>query len=891
VAAAPPAPPPVDPPRVQRAPPTAIPSLLPPPAAGYTPEPVRDPVRAASSPSAPVHTGETGLPSIGPAAAPTLSYQGVEGSRTIAFAGRPITIGRGSQCDLRLGVDGDKVSRKHTTFEWDGNAVWVGDSSANGTFVDNTKVEGRVRVEPGRRVWITRYRRPDGQWDSEHVITVVPPGGTAVTPLAAAPVPGPATRVFRAPGADAAAPKPPAAPPPAAPAAPPPVAPEPAAAPPPWSRVGNINLIGHFAQSPYGSIYRGEQELSGDLRRKVLIKVFHQLEGKGKEAARKKFLAESRILLELSHPGIVRVLDVGEHDEVPYLVMEHLTTTLAARMKEGPLPPDRVREFIRQAASALQVLHEHPLRILHRDIKGESLWMDDFGNVRLADFGLAKLVEHDPTMKPGTLRYTAPETFNPAAGTIGPASDLYSLGWLAYEAACGEARFAAEFPDIYRHRGREEVKWMEWHTAGAKDARPLSQVIAGFPDDLARLIAMMTARSIGSRPADCRSVLAALSGAPATPLVQRAAPTAPAPAVHRAAPGEPEHKATMVVPRGAVAAAVSAHAAVPASPPAPMPAAAVPTVGPSATEESYDAPPPVRTVVPQSDSGPVPDEDGRKSAGSPMGMYLIIGSAVLVVGLATAWFLMRSRGGGDGDTPKDGTKDDTVEKKTDTTPVSTDWLNAAEFTNSVGMKFVKVRGGSFLMGSPRDEADRDPNESDPTSKSVGDLHMAASEVTLAAFRRFKSEHSQEAGNPEGPVAGVSFPEAERFCAWLGEQPDEKKAGRAYRLPTEAEWEYACRAGTTAAFAGNVEEMAWYRDNSNRRARQTASKKPNAWGLFDMHGNVWEWCADAGSQPDSRVTRGGSYLDRVHRCRSAARQSELTNERRADLGFRVVCVKN
>jgi len=155
-----------------------------------------------------------------------------------------------------------------------------------------------------------------------------------------------------------------------------------------------------------------------------------------------------------------------------------------------------------------------------------------------------------------------------------------------------------------------------------------------------------------------------------------------------------------------------------------------------------------------------------------------------------------------------------------------------------------------------------------------------------------------------PVENVSWGDAMEFCRKLTER--ERQAGRLpsgtiYTLPTEAQWEYACRAGTTGDYAGEVDAMAWYAKNSGAATHAVGTKQANAWGLHDMHGNVWEWCADwyadklpGGSVSDSkgpasgsfRVRRGGSWGYDAAYCRSAFRDGVSPGYRNGILGFRL-----
>ena len=159
-----------------------------------------------------------------------------------------------------------------------------------------------------------------------------------------------------------------------------------------------------------------------------------------------------------------------------------------------------------------------------------------------------------------------------------------------------------------------------------------------------------------------------------------------------------------------------------------------------------------------------------------------------------------------------------------------------------------------------------------------------------------------------PVENVSWNDAQEFCRRLSALPAEKAAGRRYRLPTEAEWEYAARAGASeqpgaAEADGDLNDAAWYAANSRGRPHPVGQKALNAWGLCDMYGNVAEWCADgyaadyyakspaddpAGpSAAETRVIRGGSWNQPASACRPAARCSAKPDERSANVGFRVV----
>jgi formylglycine-generating enzyme required for sulfatase activity len=278
---------------------------------------------------------------------------------------------------------------------------------------------------------------------------------------------------------------------------------------------------------------------------------------------------------------------------------------------------------------------------------------------------------------------------------------------------------------------------------------------------------------------------------------------------------------------------------------------------------------------------------------------------------------------------------------------------AKDETNSLGMAFVLVPAGKFTRGSPESEPDRQEEEGPPHEVTLTrPFYLGRHEVTVAAFRRFVEEAGYQtqaerdgAGgwgydareqkfvgrhpaytwrNPgydqtdAHPVINVSWYDAVAFCEWLS-----KKEGRRYELPTEAEWEYACRAGTTTRFStgddpaslqgvANLADAAFLGkfpaasyavgwNDSEPFAAPVGRYKPNPWGIYDLHGNVWEWCADwferytaravtdptGGPPGEHKVLRGGAYSVDPKQCRCADRYRSSPAGRNNYYGFRVV----
>ncbi len=227
------------------------------------------------------------------------------------------------------------------------------------------------------------------------------------------------------------------------------------------------------------------------------------------------------------------------------------------------------------------------------------------------------------------------------------------------------------------------------------------------------------------------------------------------------------------------------------------------------------------------------------------------------------------------------------------------------FTNSLEMKFVYIKPGSFLMGSPNSEKGRYIDEKQHEVVIAEGFFLQDSAVTIGQWTKIMADaplsfHFER--NDEWPVILISWFEVQEFITKLNENLKDNS----YRLPTEAEWEYACRAGSLGAFSfGNntskLSNYAWYMDNSNERPHPVKMKKPNAWGINDMHGNIWEWCQDwygeyhvgisdnpkGAMKGDSRVLRGGAWNYRAEACRSSSRIRHAPEFSANHIGFRLV----
>jgi len=318
--------------------------------------------------------------------------------------------------------------------------------------------------------------------------------------------------------------------------------------------------------------------------------------------------------------------------------------------------------------------------------------------------------------------------------------------------------------------------------------------------------------------------------------------------------------------------------------------------------------------------------NSQRVAGKGLKLFVLSAALLGVGGLFTV--------GACGESPAGATGAEKTSAAAASSPEGKNFVQRIPGTD-VTFEMVQVPAGTFTMGSPTSEAGRKPDEGPQVEVEVDPFYIGSHEVTWAEYNKFLQNYHRIAGlDPDkksaipaakladavtyptpmyeleaGPILdrmgrGDKFPAvimsqfaARQYCKWLS-----KKTGRFYRLPTEAEWEYACRAGTKTAYnvgddPKQLGDAAWYFDNSEKEDgdgayREVGKKKPNAWGLYDMHGNVAEWCMDAyepnwyqkfqGKKPKAlelinwptaqygRVIRGGGWESEKEDCRSARR---------------------
>jgi formylglycine-generating enzyme required for sulfatase activity/serine/threonine protein kinase len=726
-------------------------------------------------------------------------------------------------------------------------------------------------------------------------------------------------------------------------------------------RLGPYRVLEVLGAGGMGVVFKAEDPA---LARIVALKVMLP-SATDSAAAKERFLREARMAAALDHDHVVRIFQVGEDRGVPFLAMEFLKgESLEDRLKrDGRIPIGEAVRIGREVADGLAVAHQHGL--IHRDIKPANVWMEKRlvrrkdgstdapdrapARVKILDFGLAR-GSGDATLTQvgailGTPSYMPLEQAR--GDRVDIRCDLYSLGVVLYRMVTGELPF----------KGNNTLSVLA--ALVTKTATEPRKINPNVPVRLNDLLMRLLSKNAEDRPARAEEVYGALSEIEETlgePLsaVEPARNTSIAPPVPNPLPRRERSRRWPLVALclGFAAAAIvcgivvfwpTPHGTVRIESDDPNVEITFDEAGPTIKGTSKSpislTPGPHGLFVKRGDFEFVADRFEIKNGDTVTLKVERVNDKVRLVRDG------RVLGEKDLPSPKIDPPHLKVEPaKTPTTPIAkveppptrsnpapeAKTVSAAlkageEWTNELGMKFVWIPPGKFLMGSPK-------SEQDWVRKTFGDLGgaLAAQEtqheveitkgfylgkyaVTQAEYEKVMGKNPSWFSSTGGgkdrvgaldtgrfPVEHLSWDDAREFCRKLSQ-----REGKECRLPSEAEWEYACRAGTKTAF--NVGDQLTERDANfdMKKGRPVAvgSYAANAWGLHDMHGNVWQWCEDryaadyytkspaqdppGPSVGTNRVYRGGSWLTSARVCRSADRSKNLPTDLGFYLGFRVV----
>ena len=627
------------------------------------------------------------------------------------------------------------------------------------------------------------------------------------------------------------------------------------------------------------------------------------------EGVLKAFEHEARLLAGLRHPALPKVFDHFAEGAGNFLVMEYiagndLNEILEKRRKKleplGVAKPFEIEEVINWAAQlldALDYLHSRPSPILHRDIKPQNLKLAERNQIILLDFGLAKgaLLHATQALPQQSVRgYTpsyAPIEQIQGAGTD-PRSDLYSLAATLYHLLTG-----LEPPDALRRANAI--------LGGEADLlRPAHEVNPQCPLAISSVLAKTLALHCNARPATAKEMLRLLREAQGSTISRHGN----AEAARQTVVSPPLHQTMPVFPNQPLDPQQVNY-------PASSRGETMPQTAAGMTHHMQNG----ETHVMQSK---------RNRAKIWLGVVISL-IALASIGLAAVYFVTRNKR--PLPPPVNQNRQVTLPPvKNSNTQNSNSTVVAPvipEAAKSVlgADHFVTIKAGEFVMGT---EEHGETNDVPHTVKITRPFEMGKYEITQSQWEALMGTNPSYFKGPNLPVENVSWEDVQAFITKLNELND----GYNYRLPTEAEWEYACRAGSKAKYESNLETVAWYGDNSglkqlnsedlwtnNRQnynkllienggqTHRVGAKRPNAWGLYDMQGNVWEWCQDwygenyysessvndptGPSSGTQRINRGGSWYSQTGRCQTTIRGKDSPETKLYNLGFRLVRVKS
>lgn len=605
---------------------------------------------------------------------------------------------------------------------------------------------------------------------------------------------------------------------------------------------GKYRIDGVLGQGGFGITYLGEQIYLG---RKVAIKEFF-MDGicvrddatqavtapadtnRGLvERFRRKFIKEAQNIARLKHRGIVPIIDIFEENGTAYYVMEHLPGgSLAGKVKQGALPEREALRYIGQVAAALEYVHSQ--RIMHLDVKPANILLDEDDNAVLIDFGLAKQYDstgHQTSTTPvGISHGYAPLEQYKQGGVeqFTPATDVYSLGATFYKLVTGNT--PPEASDV------------------------INQGLPAFPPSVS--------------PAVQKAITAAMQ-----PAV-KARPQSVGEFMRLVESGKikvESEKSTVISSDSEKSARLDNGNASEASP--------------FVKEEIL---PPYGRRNDEPAGGVISSDSEKSQNNSSFGKRLIRMVAVdslivTVVVLSVVTFFICIKSCNETDRESVAYVDETMRQQ----PVRTFTVKGVSF------KMIEVEGGTFQMGATAEQQSNRDDEKPVHSITLDSYYIGETEVTQELWRAVMGSNPSEfSGDDLRPVERVSWNDCQVFIKELN-----KLTGKNFRLPTEAEWEFAARGGNKSSgyrYSGssNIGDVAWYFNKNDRKTHPVKGKNPNELGIYDMSGNVLEWCSDwysfgyYSSSPQNnpegpssgyyRVFRGGSWFNNAEGCRVALR---------------------
>ena len=563
------------------------------------------------------------------------------------------------------------------------------------------------------------------------------------------------------------------------------------------------------------------------------------------ERYRNKFLKEARNIAKLEHPNIVSIIDVFEENSTAYYVMKYAQNgSLDDKVKrEGHLSEAEATRYILKVAKALRFVHQH--KMTHLDVKPANILLSDNDEPLLIDFGLSK--QYDT--KTGEQTSSTPLGYSPGyapieqymaggAGTFSPESDIYSLGATFYKLLTGNTP-----PDA---------------STVVNDGLPMQELKEkGVSQQTIYAIFQAMEPLRKDRLHDMDRFINLLEKEPSEkPAAQQLS--------------QP-YTVQTIISEGTAPAAVVQH------------------------KEQAEAQP-----QPQPKQSHTPVLEKKRTYWAGLGVALL----VIVVIFATVFMLNNHSQGG---SPDRSAETSSISAKTSSisaeTSVNEAWTNETMTFEANGVFFtmIPVEGGTFTMGATSEMKNPDDDEQPTHPVTLSSYYIGETEVTQALWMAVMGSNPSYFEGDDLPVVYVSWYDCQTFINRLN-----SLTGKNFRLPTEAEWEFAARGGNQSRhtpYSGSrrIDDVAWYRDNSGDLTHPVKTKQPNELGIYDMTGNVYEWCQDwlgsyssnaqtnptGASSGSDRVLRGGGWGRSPRGCRSSNRSGETPEFSNDNLGLRLV----
>ena len=630
---------------------------------------------------------------------------------------------------------------------------------------------------------------------------------------------------------------------------------------------GKYKIVGHISSGGFGNTYEGVHTM---MDTKVAIKEFFpkmfcnrdentshitvatQSNRELVDKLRKKFIEEAKAIFKMNHPNIVKVHDIFEENGTAYYVMDYIDgKSLGDIVKQrGPLPEAEAVGYIRQVADALKYVHS--LNRLHLDIKPGNVMVDATGHAMLIDFGASKHYDMESGENTSTLMgvntkgYAPVEQSTQSFTKFSPATDIYALGATLYKLLTGITP-----PDANLLMAKEETLAplpscisKSTHNAVLK---AMTLIRADRPQTIDVFLGLLDSKitnSFDDEVTVCEETEKARQAEEKRRLAEEQ--KLKEDESRRAAEEEARRKAEEEQKR-------------------------------KAEEQKRNT--------------------AKKSSSKNAWLWIVIG-VIAVVGI----IIGVNSNGNSSDSGNSKQSGGAIQSGDNT---SSQQIFSKTYTaNGVSFDMMMVKAGTFTMGATSEMKDPEPDEK-PTHQVTltNDYYIGKTEVTQALWMAVMGNNPSYFIGDNLPVESVSWNDCQKFISKLN-----SLTGQNFRLPTEAEWEFAARGGNNSnhyQYSGSNElgDEAWDVGNSGDTTHVVATKQPNELGIYDMSGNVWEWCSDwfgnyssssmtnpTGPNSGSyRVLRGGGWSSLARNCRSSYRHGVAPGNGSLDDGLRLVLV--